>query len=67
MSACLGYTGLVTTSLAIWLETIALQEVPAAEMRYTRSLRCSGFGLLGCLGVLGWFDQPPGPPIMWCR
>lgn len=29
----LAYTGLVTTSLAIWLETICLEKVPAAEMR----------------------------------
>ncbi|CAM9269168.1 unnamed protein product [Scytosiphon promiscuus] len=28
----LAYTGLVTTSLAIWLETICLEKVPAAEM-----------------------------------
>ncbi|CAM9486055.1 unnamed protein product [Ectocarpus fasciculatus] len=30
--AALSYTGLVTTSLAIWLETICLEKVPAAEM-----------------------------------
>eukprot|EP00904_Undaria_pinnatifida_P005012 jgi/Undpi1/1640/HiC_scaffold_11.g05030.m1 len=32
IAAALVYTGLVTTSLAIWLETIALEQVPAAEM-----------------------------------
>ncbi|CBJ33735.1 Inner membrane transport protein yicL [Ectocarpus siliculosus] len=30
--AALSYTGLVTTSLAIWLETVCLEKVPAAEM-----------------------------------
>lgn len=37
IAAALGYTGLVTTSLAVWLETIALEQVPAAEMRWARA------------------------------
>ena len=37
IAAALVYTGLVTTSLAIWLETIALEQVPAAEMRWAKS------------------------------
>ena len=33
IAAALAYTGLITTSLAIWLETVCLEKVPAAEMR----------------------------------
>ena len=33
IAAALAYTGLITTSLAVWLETVALEQVPAAEMR----------------------------------
>lgn len=33
IAAALAYTGLVTTSLAVWLETVCLEQVPAAEMR----------------------------------
>ena len=32
IALALGYTGLVTTALAIYLETIALQRVSAAEV-----------------------------------
>lgn len=38
VAAALAYTGLVTTSLAVWLETIALEKVPAAEMRWALSM-----------------------------
>ncbi|CAN0087423.1 unnamed protein product [Discosporangium mesarthrocarpum] len=32
IAAALGYTGLITTSLAVWMETVALEAVPATEM-----------------------------------
>ncbi|CAM9218345.1 unnamed protein product [Choristocarpus tenellus] len=32
IAVALGYTSLVTTSLAVWLETVALEAVPASEM-----------------------------------
>lgn len=34
IAAALAYTGLITTSFAVWLETVALEQVPAAEMRW---------------------------------
>lgn len=34
IAAAQGYTGLITTALALWLQTVALEKVPAAEMRY---------------------------------
>jgi drug/metabolite transporter (DMT)-like permease len=38
IAAALAYTGLVTTALAVYLETIALQKVSAAEVSFAVAL-----------------------------